>query len=120
MGVFNQDAAARKRATPFFHSGSESYGNSKRGGKLGLVEQSRGVVRQVAEFFFFFLGHLCEWLKVDDIRGDGRAGDAVAFDVFGVGRCWDVVAAKGSGSPVGLEVTGFSVYPGPAADDAGS
>lgn len=56
---------------------------------------------------------------MDNIRGDGRAWDAVAFDVFGVGGCWDVVAAKGSGSPVGLEVTGFSVYPGPAADDAG-
>lgn len=58
MGVFNQDAAARKRAAPFFHCGGESYGNSKRGGKLGLVEQSRGVVRQVAEFFFFLLGHV--------------------------------------------------------------
>lgn len=57
---------------------------------------------------------------MDNIRGDGRAGDAVAFDVFGVGGCWDVVAAKGSRGPVGLEVTGFSVYPGPAADDAGS
>ena len=57
---------------------------------------------------------------MDDIRGDGRAGEAVAFDVFGVGGCWDVVAAKGSGSPVGLQVTGFPVLPGAAADDAGS
>lgn len=57
QGVFNQDAAAWERAAPFFHCGGESHGNSKRGGKLGLVKQARGVARQVAEFFFFFLGH---------------------------------------------------------------
>ena len=45
---------------------------------------------------------MCGWLEVDDIRGDGRGGEAVAFDVFSVRRCWEVVAAKGPGSPVGL------------------
>lgn len=86
QGIFNQDAAAWERTAPFFHCGGESHGNSKRGGKLGLIKESRGVARQVAEFFFFFLGHWCVgWLEMDNIRGDGRAGVAVAFDVFGVG-----------------------------------
>lgn len=57
---------------------------------------------------------------MDDVRDDGRAGHAVAFDVCGVGGGGDVVEAKGSGGSMGLEVTCFSVHSSPAADDAGS
>lgn len=69
---------------------------------------------------FLFGSLVCGWLEVDDIRSDGRAGAAVAFGVFGVRRCWNVVTAKGPGSPVSLQVAGFPVLPGSAADDAGS
>lgn len=53
QGVFYQDAAAWERAAPFFHSRDIGNAYAKGGGKLGLVEQARGAVRQVAEFFFF-------------------------------------------------------------------
>lgn len=57
---------------------------------------------------------------MDDVRSDCGAGRAVVLNVFGIGGYRDVVAAKGAGGPVGLEVTGFSVHSGAAADDAGS
>lgn len=48
---------------------------SSRGELLGKLRSSS----------FFFGSLVCGWLEVDDIRGDGRGGEAVAFDVFGVG-----------------------------------
>lgn len=57
---------------------------------------------------------------MDDVRSDCGAGRAVVLNVFSI-RCYgDVVVTKGAGGPVGLEVTGFSVHSGAAADDAGS
>lgn len=57
---------------------------------------------------------------MDDVRSDCGAGRAVVLNIFSI-RCYgDVVVTKGAGGPVGLEVTGFSVHSGAAADDAGS
>ena len=61
QGVFNQDAAARERAAPFFHCGAESHGNSKRGGKLGLVTGTVSLNGMTADE---------DW-QVDRLREDG-------------------------------------------------
>lgn len=59
-------------------------------------------------------------LKVDNIRGDCRAGRAVFPCPICVGGRGDVVAAKGAGGSMSLEVAGFSVFSGAAAYNAGS
>lgn len=50
---------------------------SSRGELLGKLRSS--------SFSFWVIGVCGGGLEVDDIRGDGRAGEAVAFDVGGVG-----------------------------------
>lgn len=86
QGVFNQDAAAGNGQPHFFIADVKAMVTpsaaaswvwlSSRGELLGKLRSS--------SFSFWVIG-VCGWLEVDDIRGDGRAGEAVAFDVGGVG-----------------------------------